>query len=81
MDMSINIASWTNPLKLGEPSNVLSGLITDIKIHDNIFENESLCASLQNCSNVWFWNNTLKNCGKDLLINEKTAVNVFRTAP
>ena len=81
MDMSINIASWTNPLKLGVPSDVLSGLINDIKIHDNLFENESLCASLQNCGNVWFWNNTLKNCNKDLLINEKTAVNVFRSAP
>jgi len=81
MDMSINIASWTNPLRLGVPSDVLSGLINDIKIHDNIFENETLCASLQNCGNVWFWNNTLKNCGKDLLINEKTAVNVFRVTP
>jgi hypothetical protein len=81
MDMSINIASWTNPLKLGVPSDVLTGLINDIKIHDNIFENESLCASLQNCGNVWFWNNTLKNCTKDLLINEKTAINVQRSAP
>jgi hypothetical protein len=81
MDMSINIASWTNPLKLGVPSDVLSGLINDIKIHDNVFEDESLCVSLQNCGNVWFWNNTLKNCSKDLLINEKTAVNVFRKAP
>jgi hypothetical protein len=81
MDMSINIASWTNPLKLGVPSDVLSGLINDIRIHDNIFEDETLCASLQNCGNVWFWNNKLKNCGKDLLINEKTAVNVRRTAP
>jgi len=81
MDVAINIASWTNPLKLGVPSDVLSGLINDIRIHDNIFEDESLCANLQNCGNVWFWNNTLKNCGKDLLINEKTAVNVFRSAP
>jgi len=81
MDMSINIASWTNPLKLGVPSDVLSGLINDIKIHDNVFEDETLCASLQNCGNVWFWNNTLKNCGKDLQINEKTAVNIFRSAP
>jgi hypothetical protein len=81
MDMSINIASWTNPLKLGVPSDVLSGLINDVKVHDNVFEDESLCMSLQNCGNIWFWNNQLKNCGKDLLINEKTAVNVYRTAP
>ncbi len=81
MDMSINIASWTNPLKLGVPSDVLSGLINDIKIHDNIFEDESLCVSLQNCGNVWFWNNKLINCNKDLLINEKTAVNIHRSAP
>lgn len=81
MDMSINIASWTNPLKLGVPSEVISGLINDVKVHDNVFENESLCVSLQNCSNVWFWNNKLINCEKDLLINEKTAVNVFRKAP
>jgi hypothetical protein len=81
MDLAISIASFTNPDKLGAPSEVLSGLINDIRIHDNIFEDESVCVSLQNCSNVWFWNNTLRNCGKDLLINEKTAVNVFRLAP
>ena len=81
MDIAISIASFTNPDKLGAPSEVLSGLIRDIRIHDNLFEDESVCVSLQNCGNVWFWNNTLKNCGKDLLINEKTAENVFRSAP
>ena len=81
MDIAISIASFTNPDKLGAPSEVLSGLINDIRIHDNIFEDESVCVSLQNCGNVWFWNNTLKNCGKDILINEKTAENVFRVAP
>jgi hypothetical protein len=81
MDVAINIASFTNPDKLGEPSEVLSGLIRDVRIHDNIFEDESLCVSLQNCGDIWFWNNTLKNCGKDLLINEKTAENIFRQAP
>jgi len=81
MERAISIASWTNPDKLGEPSEVLSGLINDVRIHDNTFENETLCASLQNCGNVWFWNNTIKNCGKDLLINEKTTKNIFRTAP
>jgi hypothetical protein len=80
-DVAISIASWTNPDKLGEPSEVLSGLIRDVRIHDNVFENESLCVNLQNCGDVWFWNNTVKNCGKDLLINEKTAVNIFRSAP
>ena len=81
MDIAISIASFTNPDKLGAPSEVLSGLIRDIRIHDNIFEDESVCVSLQNCGDVWFWNNTLRNCGKDLLINEKTAENVFRLAP
>lgn len=81
MDMAISIASWTNPEKLGEPSEVFSGLIRNIRIHDNLFENESVCASLQNCSDVWFWNNTLKNCKKDLLINEKTSENINRSAP
>ena len=81
MDIAISIASFTNPDKLGAPSEVLSGLINDIRIHDNIFEDESVCVSLQNCGNVWFWNNTLRNCGMDLLINEKTAVNIFRLAP
>lgn len=81
MDMAISIASWTNPDKLGEPSEVLSSLMRDIRIHDNLFENESVCASLQNCADVWFWNNTLKNCNKDLLINEKTAENINRSAP
>ncbi len=81
MDKAISIASWTNPDKLGEPSEVLSGLIRDIRIHDNLFENESVCVSLQNCANVWFWNNTLRNCGKDLLVDEKTAVNIYRHAP
>jgi hypothetical protein len=70
-----------NPDKLGAPSEVLSGLVRDVRIHDNIFEDESVCVSLQNCGDVWFWNNTLKNCGKDLLINERTAENVFRVAP
>jgi hypothetical protein len=81
MDIAISIASMTNPDKLGAPSEVLSGLIRDVRIHDNIFEDESVCVSLQNCGDIWFWNNTLRNCGKDLLINEKTAVNVFRSAP
>jgi hypothetical protein len=81
MDMAISIASLTNPDKLGAPSEVLTGLIRDIRIHDNIFENESVCVSLQNCGDVWFWNNTLRNCGKDLLIYEKTAEKVFRTVP
>ena len=81
MDMAINIASWTNPDKLGVPSETHKDLVSDIKIHDNIFEDETVCVSLQNCGNVWFWNNTLKNCGQDLLINEKTAVNINRTAP
>ncbi|MEP6596679.1 MAG: right-handed parallel beta-helix repeat-containing protein [Ginsengibacter sp.] len=80
MDVAINVASWTNPGKLGEPSEILSGLVLDLRIHDNLFENESVCVNLQNCGNVWFWNNTLKNCGKDLMINEKTAQNVFRSA-
>jgi hypothetical protein len=81
MDIAISIASFTNPDKLGAPSEVLSGLIRDIRIHDNIFEDESVCVSLQNCRDVWFWNNTLRNCGTDLLIYEKTAENVFRLAP
>jgi hypothetical protein len=81
MDLAISIASLTNPDKLGAPSEVLSGLIRDVRIHDNIFEDESVCVSLQNCGDIWFWNNTLRNCGKDLLINEKTAENIFRMAP
>jgi hypothetical protein len=81
MDIAISIASFTNPDKLGAPSEILSGLIRDIRIHDNIFEDESVCVSLQNCGDVRFWNNTLRNCGKDLLINEKTSENVYRSAP
>lgn len=81
MDMAISVASWTNPDKLGEPSEVLSGLMRDIRIHDNLFEDETICASLQNCSDIWFWNNTLRNCKKDLLINGKTAKNINRSAP
>lgn len=81
MDMAISIASWTHPDKLGEPSEVLSGLMRNIYIHDNLFEDETICASLQNCADVWFWNNMLKNCKQDLLINEKTAENINRSAP
>lgn len=81
MDIAISIASMANPDKLGAPSEVLVGLVNDVRIHDNIFEDESVCVSLQNCGNIWFWNNTIRNCGKDLLINEKTAESVFRTAP
>jgi hypothetical protein len=78
MDLAISIASWTNPDKLGKPSEVLSGLMRDIRIHDNLFEDESVCVSLQNCSDVWFWNNEIRNCGIDLLINEKTTENINR---
>jgi len=80
MEMAISIASWTNPDKLGEPSEVLSGLMSDIRIHDNIFEDETVCVSLQNCRDVWFWNNQIRNCGQDLLINERTAENINRFA-
>ncbi|BBE16157.1 hypothetical protein AQPE_0294 [Aquipluma nitroreducens] len=80
MDMAISIASWTNPDKLGKPSEVLSGLMRDIRIHDNLFENESICVSLKNCSDVWFWNNTIKNCETDLLIDGKTTENINRSA-
>jgi len=81
MDLAISIASWTNPDKLGKPSEVLTGLMRDIRIHDNLFEDESVCVSLQNCSDVWFWNNKIRNCGIDLLINEKTTENINRRAP
>ncbi len=60
---------------------VLPGLMRNIYIHDNLFEDETICASLQNCADVWFWNNTLKNCKQDLPINEKTTENIHRTAP
>jgi hypothetical protein len=80
MEIAISIASWTNPDKLGKPSEVLSGLMRDIRIHDNLFEDESVCVSLQNCSDVWFWNNEVKNCGTDLLINDKTTENINRFA-
>jgi len=76
MEMAISIASWTNPDKLGEPSEVLSGLMRDIRIHGNTFEDETVCVSLQNCRDVWFWNNQIRNCGQDLLINERTAENI-----
>lgn len=73
MDVAISVASWTAS---GAP-----GLMGDIRIHDNTFEDEALCASLQNCRDVWFWNNTLKNCGKDLLINDQTTEHIYRAAP
>ncbi len=76
MDMAISIASWTHPDKFGVPSEVLSGLIRDIRIHDNLFENESICVSLHNCSDVWFWNNTVRNCGTELEIDENTTENI-----
>jgi hypothetical protein len=80
MDMAISIASWTHPDKFGVPSEVLSGLIRDIRIHDNLFENESVCVNLHNCSDVWFWNNTVRNCGTELEIDEKTTENINFTA-
>lgn len=80
MDMAISIASWTHPDKFGVPSEVLSGLIRDIRIHDNLFENESICVSLHNCSDVWFWNNTVRNCGTELEIDKNTTENIHRFA-
>ena len=73
MDVAISVASWTAATALG--------LMGDIRIHDNLFEDEALCASLQNCRDVWFWNNTLKNCGKDLIANPETTENINRNAP
>jgi len=43
-----------------------SDMKRNFRIHDNVFEDETLCVSLRNCHDVWFWNNTLKNCGQDL---------------
>lgn len=73
MDVAISVASWT--------AATARGLMGDIRIHDNLFEDEVLCASLQNCRDVWFWNNTLKNCGKDLIAKLETTENIYRTAP
>lgn len=72
MDIAIDVNSWTVNT---------SGQMRNILIHDNTFEDESLCVNLQNCSYVWFWNNTIKNCGKDLLIDDKTTENINRSAP
>lgn len=79
METAINIASWTDPERLGVPSETHYGLIRDVRIHDNLFENEKICVSLQNCADVWFWNNKLVNCGTDLVIHEKTTGNINRT--
>jgi hypothetical protein len=81
MDVAISIASWTNPDKLGRPSEVLTGLMRDIRIHNNLFEDESVCVSLQNCSDVWIWNNTFVRCGNDFRIHEKTVEKVFHEMP
>jgi polygalacturonase len=72
MDVAIDIDSWTGVNTSGQVRNIL--------IHDNTFEDESLCVRLQKCSDVWFWNNTIKNCGKDLLIDDKTTDNIRRSA-
>ncbi|MBE0654183.1 MAG: right-handed parallel beta-helix repeat-containing protein [Bacteroidales bacterium] len=79
METAINIASWTDPERLGVPSETHYGLIRDVRIHDNLFENEKICVSLQNCADVWFWNNKMINCGTDLVIHEKTTGNINRT--
>ena len=79
METAINIASWTDPERLGVPSETHYGLIRDIRIHDNLFENEKICVNLQNCADVWFWNNKMINCGTDLVIHEKTTGNINRT--
>jgi len=73
MDVAIDVASWVG---VKAP-----GLMRNFRIHDNVFEDETLCVSLQNCRDVWFWNNTLKNCGQDLKCDPATTANVHRTAP
>ena len=80
MDMAISIASWTNPDMLGRPSVTHYGLMRDIRIHDNLFEDEAVCVSLHNCADVWFWNNRMVNCGQDLVIHAETTGNINRTA-
>jgi len=80
MDVAISIASFTNPEKLGSPSLTHYGLMRNIRIHDNLFEDEDVCVSLHNCADVWFWNNKLVNCGTDLVIHEPTTGNINRTA-
>jgi hypothetical protein len=80
MDMAISIASWTNPDELGRPSLTHHGLMRDILIHDNLFEDEAVCVSLHNCADVWFWNNRLVNCGRDLAIHAPTTGNINCTA-
>jgi hypothetical protein len=80
MDMAISIASWTNPDELGRPSLTHYGLMRDIRIHDNLFEDEAVCVSLHNCADFWFWNNRLVNCGQDLAIHEETTGNIHRSA-
>lgn len=53
----------------------------DIRIHDNLFEQEPLCVDLANCRRVWFWDNTLRGCGQAVRSDPATASEVFLNAP
>jgi hypothetical protein len=80
MDMAISIASWTNPDALGTPSPTHYGLMRDIRVHNNLFEDEAVCMSLQNCADVWFWDNRMVNCGQDVVVHEPTTGNINRSS-
>ena len=59
----------------------LPGLMRDIRIHDNTFENEGTCLSAKNCDGVWFWNNRIKNCERVMAVDPATARNVSASKP
>lgn len=58
-----------------------SGLLRDIRIHDNLFEDEGTCLKARNCEDVWFWNNRVSGCGTEMTVDEKTTRHVYVSAP
>ncbi|MHB9031877.1 MAG: right-handed parallel beta-helix repeat-containing protein [Anaerolineae bacterium] len=73
MDRAISVASWT--------ARHTPGLMQDIRIHDNTFEDEVTCVNLANCRRVWFWNNKLVNCARALVADAETTDQIYEHAP
>ena len=73
MRNAINLSTYSMPMK--------PRLMKNIRIHGNTFIDEGTCAVLKQCENAWFWNNKLINCKQDLVVEEKTTSNIWRTAP
>lgn len=81
LDMRFSDSKYDTAITIAAFGNInLPGLMRNIRIHDNTFENEGTCLSAKNCDDVWFWNNRIQNCDKEMTVDPATALAVHRVA-